>query len=297
MNNIFFLSLALFVFSAPAGAVTTGELSDRLDRMEDALKGVQKKLSNNYIGSSKRPAAAADGVVADDKLDAMLLQVQDAEQNLRQMTGEIEKLHFKQEELQNSIDRLGEDMNLRFADIEKRVKAMEDKFRKIEEEKEAAEKAQKEAEKKKKEQEEAAAKAVKEIKDKYGKKTAKDLYAQARASLQKNNYKSAQTEFEAFLTLYPKHDLAGNAQYWLGESFFAREMYQKAAVAFAEGFQNYRNSQKASDNLFKLGVTMARLKKKEEACIAFRNFTKEYPKAPDAMKKRIEAEIQKLSCP
>ena len=297
MNNIFFLSLAFLVASFPAGAgsVNLGELDERLDRMEDALKGVQKKLSNNYIGSSKRPAA--DGAVADDKLDSMLLQVQDAEQTLRQLTGEIETLRFKQEELQNRIDRVVADTDLRFAETEKRLKAMEDRFKKIDEEKLSAEKAQKEAEKKKKEQEAAAAKAAKEMKDKFGKKTAKELYDQAIASVKKQNYKAAQTEFEAFLTLYPKHELAGNAQYWLGETFFARAMYQKAAVAFAEGFQNYRNSQKAPDNLFKLGMTMARLNKKNEACIAFKNFTKEYPKVSDSMKKRLEKEVRSLSCP
>jgi hypothetical protein len=43
-------------FTAPAHAVTIniGELADRLDRIEDALKGVQKKLSNNYVGSAKK---------------------------------------------------------------------------------------------------------------------------------------------------------------------------------------------------------------------------------------------------
>ena len=51
------------------------------------------------------------------------------------------------------------------------------------------------------------------------------------------------------------------------------------------------------DNLFKLGVTMARLNKKDEACIAFKNFAKEYPKVSDSMKKRLEKEVQKLSCP
>ena len=99
------------------------------------------------------------------------------------------------------------------------------------------------------------------------------------------------------MILFPKDELAGNAQYWLGESFFARSMFSQAAVAFAEGFKNYRSSQKAPDNLFKLGVTMAKLNKKEEACIAFKNFAKEYPKVSDSMKKRLEKEIQKLSCP
>lgn len=288
----------MFVGSAEAATVNVGELADRLDRMEDALKGVQKKLSNNYVGSRKRPSSDSP---AEDKLDAMLMQLQEAEQNLRQLTGEIETIRFIQDELQNRIDRVSADMNVRFTEMEKKLQTAETKIKKMEEEKLTAEKAKKEAEKKKKEQEAAAAKAAKDkelqMKDRYGKKSAKELYDQAFASIKKQNYKTAQAEFEAFLSLYPKHELAGNAQYWLGESFFARSMYSKAAVAFAEGFQNYRGSQKAPDNLFKLGVTMAKLNKKDEACIAFKNFTKEYPKVSESMKKRLETEVQKLSCP
>ena len=300
MNKIFcfFFGLLMFFGSAHAASVNVNELSDRLERMEDALKGVQKKLSNNYVGGSKRPAADHS---SEDKLDTMLMQLQEAEQTLRQLTGEIESTRFAQEELQKRIDRLNADVNVRFAEMEKKLQTAETKIKKMEEEKELAEKVKKEAEKKKKEQEVAAAKAAKnkekEMKEKYGKKSAKELYDQAFASIKKRNFKAAQAEFEAFLALYPKNALAGNAQYWLGESFFAREMYSKAVVAFAEGFQNYRNSQKAPDNLFKLGVTMSKLNKKDEACIAFKNFTKEYPKVSDSMKKRLETEVQKLSCP
>ena len=302
MNKLFCLFLSLSVLSGSASAATNvNELSDRLDRIEDALKGVQKKLSNNYVGSAKRPQAAADNNPSEDKLDAMLMQLQETEQAVRQLTGEIESIHFSQDKLQKRIDQVSADMNVSFTEMEKKLQAAEAKIKKMESEKETAEKVKKEAEKKKKEQEAAAAKTAKnkenEIKEKYGKKSAKELYDQAFASIKKQDYKTAQNEFEAFLALYPKNALAGNAQYWLGESFFARSMYQKAAVAFAEGFQNYRDSQKAPDNLFKLGVTMAKLKKKDEACIAFKNFTKEYPKVSDSMKKRLETEEQKLSCP
>ena len=300
MHKIFCLFFGFLVFSGSARAATINinELADRLDRIESALKGVQKKLSNNYVGSTKRPAADN---TSEDKLDAMLMQLQETEQAVRQLTGEIESVHFAQEGLQSRIDRVSADMGIRFSEMEKKLQAAENKIKKMEEEKIIAENAQKEAEKKKKEQEAAAEKAAKtkeaQIKEKYGKKSAKELYDQAFSSMQKKNYKNAQEEFEAFLFLYPKDKLAGNAQYWLGESFFARSMYSKAAVAFAEGFQNYRDSQKAPDNLFKLGVTMAKLKKKDEACIAFKNFEKEYPKVSDSMKKRLETEIQKLSCP
>ncbi len=302
MKKIFSVVCIVFVFfTAPAHAVTIniGELADRLDRIEDALKGVQKKLSNNYVGSAKKPDK--DDSSGDDKLDAMLMQLQETEQTLRQLTGEVETVKFAQDGLQDRIDRISADMAVRFEETEKKLLAAEEKIKRLEAEKTAAENARKEAEKKKKEQQAAAAKTAKEkeqqIKEKYGKKKPKELYDEAFASIKKQHYKTAQAQFEAFLVLYPKDALAGNAQYWLGESFFARSMFSQAAVAFAEGFKSYRDSQKAPDNLFKLGVTMAKLNKKEEACIAFKNFAKEYPKVSDSMKKRLEKEIQKLSCP
>lgn len=301
MKKFFSVVWAVCVFFAvPARAATIniGELADRLDRIESALKGVQKKLSNNYVGSMNKPDKDDE---AGDKLDAMLMQLQETEQTLRQLTGEVETVKFAQDGLQDRIDRVSADMSLRFTEMEKKLQGAEEKIKQLEAEKTAAENAQKEAEKKKKEQQAAAARTAKakeqQIKEKYGKKKPKELYDEAFASIKKQNYKTAQAQFEAFLVLYPKDALAGNAQYWLGESFFARSMFSQAAVAFAEGFKSYRDSQKAPDNLFKLGVTMAKLNKKEEACIAFKNFAKEYPKVSDSMKKRLEKEIQKLSCP
>lgn len=293
-----FISIVL-VMPVQAATINIIELAERLDRIEDALKGVQKKLSNNYLGIAKQPDKGDTD--SGDKLDAMLMQLQEAEQSLRQMTGEIETIRFAQDGLQDRIDRVSADMSVRFTEMEKKLQAADEKIKALEDEKAAAEKAKKEQEKKKQEEQAAAQKSAQEkerqIKEKYGKKTSKELYDEAFSSIKKQQYKTAQAQFEAFLVLYPKDTLAGNAQYWLGESFFARSMFSQAAVAFAEGFKNYRDSQKAPDNLFKLGVTMAKLKKKEEACIAFKNFAKEYPKVSDSMKKRLDKEVQKLSCP
>ncbi len=302
MKKNFFVFLfmgTLFITPVKAATINIGDLADRLDHIEEALKGVQKKLSNNYVGSTKQPDK--DNPDSGDKLDAMLMQLQETEQSLRQVTGELETIKFAQDGMQEKLDRINADMSVRFTEMEKKLQAAQEKIKNLEDEKAMAEKAKKEAEKKKKEQQAADEKNARQkeqqIKDKYGKKTPKELYDDAFASIKKQQYKTAQAQFEAFLALYPKDALAGNAQYWLGESFFARSMFSQAAVAFAEGFKNYRDSQKAPDNLFKLGVTMAKLKKKEEACIAFKNFTKEYPKVSDSMKKRLDKEVQKLSCP
>lgn len=293
MKILFCLLLSACVLTPRAGnAATVADLSDRMDKLERSMKNLNKKLGNNYVGSTKRPA--------DDSADAAVVQAQDLEENVRQLTGEVERMGFEREEQTEKQKRIQDDNNQRFIDLENRLREIERRLQQADAEKDRAEKALKAAEKKRKDQEAAALKAENDKKDKikatYGKKNAKTLYNEAFASIKKQDYKTAEKQFEAFLELYPKNDLAGNAQYWLGESYFARGQFDKAAIAFAEGFQKYRDSQKAPDNLFKLGLTMARMNKKEEACIAFKNFSAEYPKVSESMKKRLQKEMTKLSC-
>ena len=88
----------------------------------------------------------------------------------------------------------------------------------------------------------------------------------AGGKLQDSDYFGAEKGFKAFVQRYPQHALAGNAQYWLGETFYARRDYQNAMTAFAKGYEVYKASPKAPDNLLKLGVTLAVLGRKPDAC-------------------------------
>jgi len=75
------------------------------------------------------------------------------------------------------------------------------------------------------------------------------LYHDAFKLLQDGDYAGAERSFKAFVQNNPKHPLAGNAQYWLGETYYARHDYQNAMVAFAEGYKVYKTSPKGPDNL------------------------------------------------
>lgn len=297
MKKLFcsFLILA-FLMPASVSAQSVTELIDRMDKLDEALKSVQRKLSNNYVGSKKTENVAA----SEGNLDAMVMRLQEMEQSLQTMTGELETIKFNQDKLSERMDKMNADYGLRFKESEEKLLKSQEEIKKLTDEKKRLENEKEAAAKKQKAKEAAAAKAEKDreakIKAQYGKMAPQVLYDKAFASMKKSDYKAAEGQFEAFLALHPKHDLAGNAQYWLGESYYARSQYDKAAVAFADGFKNYRQSQKAPDNLLKLGLTMARLNKKKEACIAFQNFSREYPKVSDAMKKRLENEAKKLGC-
>ena len=122
------------------------------------------------------------------------------------------------------------------------------------------------------------------------------MYHDALKKLQDGDNAGAERGFKAFLQSQPKHALAGNAQYWLGESYYARRDYQNAMTAFAEGYKTYKTSPKGPDNLLKLGITLAVLGRKADACQVFAKFSQDYPRATDLQKRRVDQERQKNGC-
>jgi len=122
------------------------------------------------------------------------------------------------------------------------------------------------------------------------------LYDASFQALREQKYDRAEAGFKEFLQLYKNDALAGNAQYWLGESNYARGNYQEAAKIFATGYQKYPKSSKGPDNLLKLGLSLAQTGKKQEACITLQQLGSQYANAAAVIKQRAQDEIKKLGC-
>lgn len=127
-------------------------------------------------------------------------------------------------------------------------------------------------------------------------KSADEIYQEGLDAINNGKNEDATDRFTSFLTKFPDHKLASNAQYWLGESYYGRKDYAKAAVAFAKGYEKYKDGNKGADNILKLGLSMQMLGKKEEACTAFVNLPKEFPKAPQNLKDRANKAAENLAC-
>jgi tol-pal system protein YbgF len=126
--------------------------------------------------------------------------------------------------------------------------------------------------------------------------TPEDQYKYAFALLTKSDYPGAERALQAFVQAHPKHQLAGNAQYWLGETYYVRNDFNNAVRAFATGIQNYRTSPKAPDSVLKLGLSLSALGKTKEACTSYTMLKNEYPKAPQEIMRRAESEQKRLRC-
>ena len=124
----------------------------------------------------------------------------------------------------------------------------------------------------------------------------KQLYETAYGYLLQRDYGAAEAAFEEFLRRYPSDPLAGNAQYWLGESLYVRGQYRAAAGAFLKGYQTYARSAKAPENLLKLAMSLQRLGQKDAACSSYSELATKFPSAPSHVKTTAQAERQRAGC-
>ncbi len=127
-------------------------------------------------------------------------------------------------------------------------------------------------------------------------KTPREQYARAFSLLEKRNYEEAGAVFSDFLKANPTDPLADNARYWLGETYYARGEYGRSAEIFLEGYEKNKTGPKAPDTLLKLGLSLAALDKKKEACASFRELNRAFPNAPESVKEKAGQESKRLGC-
>jgi len=102
-------------------------------------------------------------------------------------------------------------------------------------------------------------------------------YTRAFAALKSSDYPGAIGKFRDFLHAYPQSSLAGNAQYWLGEAYYVTHDYDSAAAAFRAVDDQYPQSPKAADALLKLGLTQIDQKKLTDARGTLKQVVQRFP--------------------
>lgn len=125
---------------------------------------------------------------------------------------------------------------------------------------------------------------------------AKQMYEAAYGYMLQQDYGAAEVAFRDFLSRHPADPLAGNAQYWLGESLYMRGQYKTAATAFLEGYEKHRSNAKAPEALLKLAMSLDRLGQKEAACSSYTELSAQFPNAPDHVRRQAQTERRRTGC-
>ena len=122
-----------------------------------------------------------------------------------------------------------------------------------------------------------------------------DIYQAAYLDFSKGSYALAIAGFREFLRRFPDHDLAGNAQYWIGEAHYslargyanqnqsdkAREALEQAVTEFRRVVANYPRGEKVPAALFKEALTLIDLKQPALAQARLQYLIDNFPQAEE----------------
>jgi tol-pal system protein YbgF len=109
-------------------------------------------------------------------------------------------------------------------------------------------------------------------------------YERVLALFRDGDLDGARQGFTSFLEEYPNSELAPNARYWLGESYYGKKDYRRAIDAYDKVELDYPRSEKVPAALLKKGYAYLALKDKKRASSAFKQVVTLYPKSPEAGK-------------
>lgn len=115
-------------------------------------------------------------------------------------------------------------------------------------------------------------------------------------ALLRGDYVFAEDQFRQFIGLFPNNRLAPDAYHWLGDSLLNRGEYEEAAEVLLRGFEAYPNAARAPDMVMKLGISLNNAGERETACRTFVEVLRRYPDQPNAFKQRVAEEQRKAQC-
>jgi tol-pal system protein YbgF len=103
------------------------------------------------------------------------------------------------------------------------------------------------------------------------------------AALKAGNHAYAIAGFKNFLELYPDHDYADNAGYWLGEAFYDKKDFASALAQFRRVASDYPDGNKVPDALLKAGFCYLALGDERNARALLHQVATSYPKSTPAL--------------
>ena len=313
--NFFFLINLLFCTIAISD---NHDINQALELIKKDLKTLEKAVYSGTLEIKTENSNLANDTYSDEALTKHLLKLSQIENQFKELTNKFEEINFKIDSLSSRISKVQADNQIRFQDIENAITSNQGDVKltskpKTEIKKELPGSSQpqdlgsisyEDTETSETSQKIQAIETTGSIETENFKSDDNILpdlspdkqYEFATSFIKVGDYPTAEKALREFIISNPKHELAGNAQYWYAETFRIRELYTDAASAYLEGYQKYPNSEKAPINLLKLGVSMVQIGEKDQGCKMINGVEKEYPKANTSIIEQAKYESKKFEC-
>jgi len=282
MNTFILGALAMVILISTIDTSSAQSTRQRLTAIEKQLNAIQRRVftpgsrfesGEGATANGNAPAISDVPVGGEGALLADInIRISELEMQIRQLTGQLEQANFKVNNITGQLETLQKDNEFRFGEIERAGTSggnvsMSSPGGSVSIMSPAV-----------------AANA-----------TPKQKYDRAYGFVSNANYDQAEISFLEFLEQHPDDELAGNAQYWLGQTYYARSNYSSATRTFLEGMSKYPESAKAPAYLLKVGMSLNLLGEKGEACEVFRELSARYPNSTENTRLR-PTEERKAGC-
>ena len=300
-------SLIFFLINFYSLPAYTAEIEEILRQLQTDIKTLEKAVYSNDVSGVSTNNELSSG--SNDILTKHLLKLSELEEQFKNLTNNFEEINFKLDKLSSRITKIQTDNQVRFQDLESsninNNNAVTKKQKKLPGSEEAQDLGSiSYAKTTNKEQQtqsiESAGTIITETASREEKilpeTTPEKQYEFAISFIKVGDYETAELALREFVDTNSNHKLAGNAQYWYGETFRVRQLYQDAATAYLNGYQKYPKSTKAPVNLLKLGVMLVQIGEKEQGCSMILGVKQQYPKANQSVIQKAEYEKKKFNC-
>ena len=121
---------------------------------------------------------------------------------------------------------------------------------------------------------------------------AQTLYQSAYRDYISGQWQLAVQEFQEYLHYYADTDLAANAQFYVGESFYNQGNFRQAVDEYNKALERYPSGSMLPAAQLKKGYALLELKRKQAGVRELRNLIARYPKSNESM--RARERLQKL---
>ena len=309
---ITFLISTAFLFSGITKiyAEESTTVLDEIDLLKKDIKTLEKAVYSKDVGSSNSNSEISSD--SSDILTKHLLKLSELEEQFQNLTNQFEEINFRLDKLSNRITKIQTDNQVRFQDIENSGISSENKSLAKKEKKLPGSSEPQDlgglsetevaaiGEVQKTQSVDSAGTVLTEKAERVEKllpdASPEKQYEFAISFIKVGDYETAEFALKEFVDTNPKHKLAGNAQYWYGETFRVRQLYQDAATAYLDAYQKYPQSAKAPINLLKLGVMLVQIGEKDQGCSMILGVKDQYPEANQSIIQKAEYEKKKFSC-
>jgi len=239
---LFPLFLSLFLVGCVASTADVENLDSRLTVVENRLATVNERLN-----SLENRLTLLEKRV-DKGEDTLRTRMADVDASIQELRGEIRYLRDGVERSDKAISDLGGHI----AQLDERISALE--------------------------------KGVKVIENKEKRKPLDPVkfYNSALKLYRSGQYLDAMDAFNRFIKKFPRHKLAGNAQYWIGECLLAMGKKKEAILAFDKVVKKYPGSPKLPSALLKEGLVFLSMGDRTVARILLKRVVDEYPDTDQA---------------